>query len=313
MAPAIVAHDLHPDYLSTRYALRREGVEPVGVQHHHAHLAAVLAEHGERGPALGAIFDGTGYGSDGTVWGGELLHGDLRGFERAAHLRAVPLPGGVAAIREPWRMACAWLREALGGEPEVPAALAGAVEPREWRNCLRLAGSGLGSPPTTSMGRLFDAVGALCGAPPRVSYEGQAAIELEAMADGSERGAYEIPLAGGVLDPVPALRALLAELEAGEPPALVAARFHNAVAAATAAACAELAAARATELVVLSGGVFQNRLLLERTRRAARRGRPAAAAARAPAAERRRHLLRAGGRGRRPRRREGVVKTPRRA
>jgi hydrogenase maturation protein HypF len=266
VAPATVAHDLHPEYLSTKYALVREGVELVGVQHHHAHLAACLAEHGERGPALGAIFDGSGYGEDGAVWGGELLHGDLRGFDRVAHLPAVPLPGGAAAIREPWRMACAWLREALGGEPGLPLALAGAVEPREWRNCLRLAESGIG-PQTTSMGRLFDAVGALCGAPARVSYEGQAAIELEAMAAGGEDGGYEIPFEGEVLDPAPALRALLAELAAGEPPSRVAARFHNAVAAATATACGALAAARGTELVVLSGGVFQNRLLLERTAR----------------------------------------------
>ncbi len=264
--PALVAHDLHPDYLSTRHALALAGVEPVGVQHHHAHLAAVLAEHGEQGPAVGAIFDGSGYGGDGTVWGGELLAGDLRGFERAAHLRPLPLPGGAAAIREPWRMACAWLREALGGEPRLPAALAGAVEPRQWRNCLRLAAGGAGPQPvTTSMGRLFDAVGALCGAPARVGYEGQAAIELEAMAAPGERGAYEIPFADGVLDPAPALRALLADLEAGTPPSLLAARFHEGVAAATATACAEIAAARGTELVVLAGGVFQNRVLLERT------------------------------------------------
>ncbi|MGE5407565.1 MAG: carbamoyltransferase HypF, partial [Syntrophothermus sp.] len=266
IAPELCAHDLHPDYLSTGYALERKGVEPVGVQHHHAHLASCLAEHGEAGPALGAIFDGTGYGGDGTVWGGELLLGDLRSFQRLGHLRPVPLPGGAAAIREPWRMACAWLRAtAAGPEPPLPPALAGAVEPRAWRNCLRQIEAGVGTPQTTSMGRLFDAVGALCGAPARVTYEGQAAMELEAMADVAERGAYELPLRGEMLDPLPALDAAHADLAAGAPPRAVAARFHNGVAAATAAACADLAAAHGLDVVVLSGGVFQNRLLLERT------------------------------------------------
>ncbi|MGH2937671.1 MAG: carbamoyltransferase HypF [Solirubrobacterales bacterium] len=269
--PTVVAHDLHPDYLSTRYAQERAGVELIGVQHHHAHLAACLAEHGEAGPAVGAIFDGTGYGGDGTVWGGELLVGGLADFVRVGHLRPVTMPGGVAAIREPWRMACAWLGEALGPEPPLPRALGGVVEPRDWRNCCRVAGAGLGSPVTSSMGRLFDAVGALCGGAARVSYEGQTAVELEAMATAAEGAAYELapgraPDTGAlVLDPVPALRAILADLDAGFAPGIVAARFHNGVAAATAAACADLAAAAGTELVVLAGGVFQNRLLLERT------------------------------------------------
>jgi hydrogenase maturation protein HypF len=269
--PTIVAHDLHPDYLSTRYALDREGVELIGVQHHHAHLAACLAEHGETGPAVGAIFDGTGYGGDGTVWGGELLVGGLADFARAGHLRAVTMPGGVAAIREPWRMACAWLGEALGPDPSLPRTLKSVVEPRDWRNCSRVATAGLGSPLTSSMGRLFDAVGALCGGAARVSYEGQAAIELEAMARAGEEAAYE--LAPGraaetgalVLDPVPAVHEILADLDAGVAAATVASRFHDGVAASTAAACAELAAAAGTEVVVLAGGVFQNRLLLERT------------------------------------------------
>ncbi len=119
VTPEVVAHDLHPDYLSTTYALAREGVEHVAVQHHHAHLAACLAEHGEQGPAVGAIFDGTGLGTDGTVWGGEILVGDLRGFERTGHLWPVPLPGGDQAVREPWRMACAWLK-AAGDERPLP-------------------------------------------------------------------------------------------------------------------------------------------------------------------------------------------------
>ena len=121
--PEIVAHDLHPQYLSTSYALERDGVELVGVQHHHAHLAACLAEHGVTAPAVGAIYDGTGHGTDGTAWGGEILLGDLRSFERIAHLPAVRLPGGDRAVREPWRMACAWLVAVRGEIPAIPVAL----------------------------------------------------------------------------------------------------------------------------------------------------------------------------------------------
>lgn len=269
--PALCAHDLHPEYLSTKYALEREGVELVGVQHHHAHLAACLAEHGEQGPALGAIYDGSGFGLDGTVWGGELLLGGLEGFERAGHLRAVSLPGGIAAIREPWRMACAWLFEAAGRDSQVPTPLAPAVEPRHWRNCQELIAGRVGSPMTTSIGRLFDAVGALCGTPARVSYEGQAAVELEAMADIDEDGLYEMPKERGedggpmVLDPRPAVRSVLADLGAGIEAPVVSARFHNGVATATADACTEIASATGIGTVVLSGGVFQNRRLLERT------------------------------------------------
>jgi hydrogenase maturation protein HypF len=263
--PALCAHDLHPDYLSTKYALEMEGVELVQVQHHHAHLAACLAEHGEEGPALGAIFDGTGLGSDGSVWGGELLIGDLRGFERRGHLLEVPLPGGAAAIREPWRMACAWAGAALGSRPPLPATLRGRVEERDWRNCCELIERGIGSPPTSSVGRLFDAVGALCGAPARAPYEGQAAVELEGMCVAGEGGRYEMPLLGEgdgfVLDPRPTVRAVLADLDRGHAPALVAARFHETLAVATAEA---FAAEHDLDTVVLSGGVFQNRRLLER-------------------------------------------------
>jgi hydrogenase maturation protein HypF len=262
--PEVVAHDLHPDYLSTKDALEREGVEHVGVQHHHAHLAACLAEHGETGAAVGAIFDGTGYGPDGTVWGGELLVGGLEGFERAGSLWPVRMPGGVRAIREPWRMACAWL-----DNPTPPATI--DVEPSRWRTVTELARNGLASPTTTSMGRLFDAVAALCGVRSTVNYEGQAAAELEGIADRGEEGAYPLPLlneadppdARLILDARPTVLAAASDSAAG--PALVSARFHNAVAAATAAACVRVAEERALDAVVLSGGVFQNRLLLERT------------------------------------------------
>ncbi len=262
--PGLVAHDLHPDYLSTKYALEREGLETVGVQHHHAHLAACLAEHGETGPAIGAIFDGTGLGTDGTVWGGELLAGDAAGFERTGHLYPVRMPGGERAIRQPWRMACAWLLEALGPEPPVPPAVAAEVSGREWATVAGLASSGLASPVTTSVGRLFDAVAAICGVRAEVNYEGQAAVELEAVADVTERGAYPLP-GVATLDARETVRALLADLGSGVPVSAVAARFHNTIAQSTARACAELAASEGVDRVVLSGGVFQNRLLLERT------------------------------------------------
>jgi hydrogenase maturation protein HypF len=262
VTPSAVVHDLHPEYLSTKYALERDGVELVGVQHHHAHLAACLAEHGhghgltgEGAAAVGAIFDGTGYGTDGTIWGGEILVGDLSGFERVGSLAPVRMPGGERAIREPWRMACSW----LGGPDEVPAALRADVDVGRWQAVSRMVRSGLQSPMTTSVGRLFDGVAALCGIRATVNYEGQAAIELEAAADVDERGAYEFDLA----DPRPVIVAVEADLHAGVAVGVVSSRFHRGLAAATVAACAGAAGAAGTEVVVLSGGVFLNRVLLE--------------------------------------------------
>jgi hydrogenase maturation protein HypF len=267
--PEVVAHDLHPEYLSTKHALERGGVRLIGVQHHHAHLAACLAEHGETGPAVGAIFDGTGYGEDGTVWGGELLFGDLTGFERAGMLFPVRMPGGEAAIRQPWRMACAWLAVAFDEPPAASPPLARQVERDSWEQVARLAANGLASPLTTSAGRLFDAVAALCGLRVEVNYEGQAAVELEAACDPGEERAYPLPLLdeGGplVMDARPLIRGLTADLAEGVNVGTVAARFHNALAAATAGACALAAERRGTDTVVLSGGVFQNRRLLGQT------------------------------------------------
>jgi hydrogenase maturation protein HypF len=264
VAPQVVVHDLHPDYLSTRYALEREGVSFVGVQHHHAHLAACLAEHGEVGPAVGAIFDGSGYGTDGTVWGGELLVGDLAGFERAGHLMEVPLPGGDAAVREVWRMAVSWA-ERSGQWAPVGSGHRWAVADERLHAVEQMVRTGIGAPLTSSVGRLFDAVAALAGLRSSVTYEGQAAIELEALCDPEERGEYQLHVVdhGGtlVLDPCEAVEAA----GAGQDPAVVASRFHNGLATATARACALLAEREGLDLVVLSGGVFQNQRLLAST------------------------------------------------
>jgi hydrogenase maturation protein HypF len=253
VAPEVVAHDLHPDYLSTRYANERPDVELIAVQHHHAHLAACLAEHGERGPAVGAIYDGSGYGPDGTVWGGELLVGDLHGFTRAGHLWPVRLPGGDRAVREPWRMACAWLDEVGVAAPPTLAA----VDPELWAAVASMCRTGTAAPLTTSVGRLFDAVAALCGLRSEVTYEGQAAVELEAACDGGERGAYPMP----DLDAREAVASIARDVARGVPVGAIAMRFHRGLAIAT----AEAAAASGESLVVLSGGVFQNRVLLELT------------------------------------------------
>ena len=176
--PEVVAHDLHPEYLSTKLALDL-GLPTVAVQHHHAHVAACMVEHGRTEPVLGMAFDGLGYGTDGTLWGGELLVADLTGFTRAGHLRTLTMPGGVAAIREPWRMAVAWLVQAAG--PDAVAAHLPDVDPTARAAVLDLVERGHG-PVTSSIGRLFDAAAVLLGGRRRVSYEAQAAIELEAAA-----------------------------------------------------------------------------------------------------------------------------------
>ena len=267
--PEIVVHDLHPEYLSTKYALERPGVELVGVQHHHAHLAAALAEHGEPGTAVGAIFDGTGYGTDGAAWGGELLAGDVGSFARLGALREVPLPGGERAIRQPWRMACAWLLDAVGPEARLPRGLAAAVTPGAWADVRRIAQAGIASPMTSSVGRLFDAVAAICGVRAEVNYEGQAAIELEAACDPAERGRYPMAVLEEsgrlVIDPRETIRAVASDADAGVPVGILAARFHSTVAAATVEAVVRLAERAGTETAVLSGGVFNNRRLAEAT------------------------------------------------
>jgi hydrogenase maturation protein HypF len=264
--PVLVAHDLHPDYLSTAYAQELDGVELTGVQHHHAHVASCLADNGVPGPVLGLALDGTGFGPDGTLWGGEVLVADLIGFRRVGHLAAVPLPGGAAAIREPWRMAAVWAQQVTGEMPTVPGVDASRVA-----QVLDLAHGG-SSPTTTSMGRLFDAVAVLLGGRPAVTYEAQAAMELEWRARGVARS--DVPdhadlvttetVDGLVeLDPSRLLARLVADRVAGAPVALLAAGFHEAVGGAAATAAADIARARAIDAVVLTGGVFQNARLTE--------------------------------------------------
>ena len=189
--PETVAHDLHPEYLSTKYALEREGVDLVGVQHHHAHIVSCLADNGETGPVIGVAFDGLGYGDDGTLWGGEILVADLAHYQRAGHLVPVAMPGGTAAIKQPWRMAASYLDLAFAGSP--PAALS-VVKRHEdqWGPVVALARSGTASPMTSSAGRLFDAVAAIVCGRDSINYEGQAAIELEQLADPGEMSAYPV-------------------------------------------------------------------------------------------------------------------------
>ncbi|MGW5682025.1 carbamoyltransferase HypF [Nonomuraea sp. NPDC003754] len=266
IVPEVLAHDLHPEYLSTKYALARDGLDLVAVQHHHAHVASCLADNGVAGPVIGVAFDGLGYGEDATLWGGEFLIADLTGFRRAGHLATVPMPGGAAAIRQPWRMAAAHLDLAYDGD--VPAGLDVVRRNAErWAAVVALARRGVGAPPTSSMGRLFDAVATIVGERDAITYEGQAAIELEQWADQAEDGTYPCRLIGEEPFVVPGaelVRAVVEDVRAGTDRAVTAARFHNAIAAAVADGCTRLRQAGGPSTVALSGGVFQNLLLLGR-------------------------------------------------
>jgi hydrogenase maturation protein HypF len=267
--PTAFAHDLHPDYLSTRYAVRRAALEdvlPVGIQHHHAHIAACMAEHCLDGISrvIGVAFDGTGFGVDGAIWGGEFLLADYIDFTRPLHLQYFPLPGGDAAIKQPARVALSLLWS-LGEE------WAGYLPPvREFAEPeLELIRTQLereiNTPRTSSMGRLFDAAASLAGVRQRVNYEAQAAIEFEAMADSSETGAYPFDMGPEAIGILPAVLSLLEDVRIETPIPVIAARFHNGIAALVAAASTRLRAATGIAQVVLSGGVWQNITLLRRT------------------------------------------------
>ncbi|HET8622354.1 MAG TPA: carbamoyltransferase HypF [Gemmatimonadales bacterium] len=264
--PAVAARDLHPGYLSTRIAEALDVDRVLPVQHHHAHIAAVLAEHGETGPVIGLAFDGTGFGDDGAIWGGELLLADLWGYRRVGHLRYVPLPGGDAAARAPWRVALGYLSLEPTLARSFPAAFEG-IRPMERSVAERQIDRRLNAPLASSMGRLFDAAAAVLGVRRTSQYEGQAAMELEALAGDSTGVVLPFPMVTNgdgvlVLDPVPLLAALGAARQRGEPLATLAAGFHAAVASAAVDAAAHLAEQAQLKTVALGGGVFQNALLL---------------------------------------------------
>jgi len=265
--PQAIAHDLHPDYAATRYAQARaqaEGLPLVGVQHHHAHVAACMAEHGLRGdrPVIGVCFDGTGYGTDGTIWGGEFLLTDYRSFERLAHLPPMPLPGGDASTRRTARLALAYLwANGLGDRiDESLPALQQVGEP-EWAIMQQQMTRHVNTPLTSSMGRLFDAVSALLGVCLLASYEGQAAVELEALVDPHENGFYVCFDADELCLPT-LFRAILDDQRAGLSLGRIAARFHHTLAGWVTATCQRIAEQSGAREVALSGGTFQNVTLL---------------------------------------------------
>ena len=285
VTPELLAYDLHPNYLATRYILERaerEGVTAVGVQHHHAHIAACMAEHGLSGeqPLIGLSFDGTGYGEDGAIWGGEVLLADYKGYERPYHLDYFPLPGGDKATREPWRIALALLHAAnLDWDEDLPPVQftvdSGQLTVDNSLSTINYQlstinhqlKSGLNTPLTSSMGRLFDGVAALIGLRQTVNYEAQAAMLLEAMVDPEENGRYPLHLdqERGVIEWRGLVTAVVADLRAGVAPGQMAARFHNSLAHLCLTVCQQLRQQHGLNEVALSGGVWQNVTLLAKT------------------------------------------------
>ncbi|MCM3872959.1 MAG: carbamoyltransferase HypF [Pyrinomonadaceae bacterium] len=270
LEPEVVAYDLHPEYLSTKYALSQDdSFTKVAVQHHHAHIASCMADNRIDGEVIGVAMDGLGFGTDGRMWGGEFFVADFAAAERVAHLAYVPMPGGENAIRQPWRMAAVYLQQAFGDQfLELQLPCVNDMERRGWPTLRIMAATGTNSPETSSMGRLFDAVSSILGLRDTVNYEGQAAVELEGIADQHCGEGYEFGLVrgndGDVADARGVIRRAVADLLDGVSPAIVSARFHLSVARLIVAVAENVRSQRKLNRVVLSGGVFQNLFLVER-------------------------------------------------
>jgi len=265
--PTAVAHDLHPLYLTTRFALELP-CRKIAVQHHHAHLASCMAENHLTGKVIGVAFDGTGYGSDGQIWGGEFLLADFGGFQRRAHFRYVPLAGGDAAVRQPWRSALSWLKAAFGSDLPLDLPVFGEVRERDLAAVSRMIDRNLNTVLTSSCGRVFDAVASIVGIRQEVTFEGQAAIELEmaARADVDESYPFEISeRQPALIDLRPVIREIVHDMREAQSREKIASRFHNTIAEVTAEVCRRIRVTDGQNRVCLSGGTFQNLRLLERT------------------------------------------------
>ena len=264
--PEIIACDMHPDYLSTRFAREQTKTPVIEVQHHHAHIVSCMAEHRLDGAVIGLAFDGTGYGPDGTIWGGEVLVCDAKQFERAAHLAEVPMPGSSAAIKEPWRMAVSHLHAAFGENLlELDLALTKNMEHQNIKIIIEMIQKGLNCPQTSSLGRLFDAVAATAGIRSRVNFEGQAAMELEMLANGRSDSIYDIEWTSDEpirIRPQTIIRGVVQDILNGMPIAEISVKFHQTLVVLFAEICATVRRSRDLNRVVLSGGCFQNSLLL---------------------------------------------------
>ena len=266
LTPQLIAYDLHPDYLSTRFAEEQPDINKVQVQHHHAHIVSCMAEHKLEGQVIGLSFDGTGYGTDGTIWGGEILIVSAADFERAGHLDTVCMPGGAAAIKEPWRMAVSYLRQAFGSQfQNLELPVLNAVAKDKLTIVLEMMEKGVNVPLTSSLGRLFDGVAAILGIRTSVNFEGQAAMELEMLAADSSDAAYDYEW---VFDDrykilaAPIVRGVVHDLQKGVSAAQISATFHNTLIRLFVDICTDIRKARELNRVVLSGGCFQNSTLL---------------------------------------------------
>jgi hydrogenase maturation protein HypF len=264
--PEAVAYDMHPDYLSTRWALQQQGIERLPVQHHHAHIVSAMAENKIDGTVMGLSCDGTGYGTDGAIWGGEILVADDKKFSRAAHFSYLPMPGGAAAIKEPWRMAVSYLYDALGeGFWNLELPLLQQVSPRDLEIIIEMINKRVNSPDTSSLGRLFDGVAAIVGLRGCVAFEGQAAMELEMTAERIDDGIYDYEwlTADGIqIRTGPIIRGVVYDMLEGVPVSVISARFHGTLIRLFAEVCNVIRKGTRLNRVVLSGGVFQNSRLL---------------------------------------------------
>ena len=268
LKPDVIAYDLHPEYLSTKYALAREDIETkIGVQHHHAHIASCLADNRAMGEVIGVAMDGLGFGMDGKMWGGEFFVADLKDAERIAHLDYIPLPGGAKAVREPWRLAAVYLQRAYGDRfLDLDLDFVRGLDRPNWEILRQMMAKNTNCPETSSMGRLFDAVSALLGLRTSVNYEGQAAIELEAIADSSWTKSYEFEIDGDIIKSEKVIQQAVCDLLDGRTQAEVSAGFHLGVVDLIGRAALRVRDERNLSRVALSGGVFQNMFLLERVR-----------------------------------------------